>query len=62
MYATVIYKETLSPITGTTSKVEIMEIDESEENANKYAKLYSLQLPQDDKQKVIFRPIQIKIN
>lgn len=61
MIASVIYKETLSPITRNASKVEIIEVEESEANASKYCKLYSLQLPPDDKAKVVFRTIQIKV-
>jgi hypothetical protein len=61
MYANVIYKETMSPITRNIAKVEVVEVEENEANASKYAKLYSLQLPPEDKTKIVFRTIQIKI-
>ncbi len=61
MYANVIYKETQSPVTRNLSKVEVIEVEENEDNANKYAKLYGLQLPPDDKNRIIFRTIQIKV-
>lgn len=61
MIASVIYKETLSPVTRNVSKVDIVEVEENEANALKYCKLYALQLPPDDKAKVIFRTIQIKV-
>ncbi len=62
MFVNVIYKETMSPVTRNTSKIEIVEVEENEASASKYAKLYSLQLPPDDKAKVVFRTIQVKIN
>lgn len=62
MYATVIYKETLSPINGETLKIEVMEVEARESDAKRYAKLYGLQLPYDLKNKVIFRPIMVKVN
>jgi hypothetical protein len=61
MYANVIYKETMSPITRNIVKVDVVEVEENEANASKYAKLYSLQLPPEDKTKIVFRTIQIKI-
>lgn len=61
MIVTVIYKEILSPVTRNTSKIEVVEIEENEANAVKYAKLYSLQLPPEDKTKVVFRTVQVKV-
>lgn len=61
MFANVIYKETQSSVSRNLSKVEVIEVEENEESAAKYAKLYGLQLPPDDKNRVIFRTIQIKV-
>ena len=61
MIVNVIYKETTSPVSRNTSKIEIVEIEENEANATKYAKLYGLQLPPDDKTKVIFRTLQVRV-
>jgi hypothetical protein len=60
MFVNVIYKETMSSVSRSTAKIEVVEIEENEVTAAKYAKLYSLQLPADDKNKVVFRTVQVR--
>lgn len=62
MYANIVYKETFAQDNKTLLKVDIIEADEDESNASKYSRLYALQLPQEDKSRVYFRTIQMKIN
>ena len=62
MYVNVIYKETITPLTKQVSKVEIIELEEDEHNAIRYAKLYGLQLPTDERGKVNYKSIQVEVS
>lgn len=60
MYYNLIYKETYRA--GTLYSLEPIEIDEDENNAHKFAKLYNLQLPLDQKEDVNYRVYSIDIS
>jgi len=46
---------------GNVEKVELIECDTNEQNANRFAKLYGLQTPADLKQKVSYSYVHARI-
>lgn len=62
MYVNVIYKEYISPITNSVYRAEIIEVDADPDEANKYIKLYGLQIPLSDRGKIQYRILQIPVS
>lgn len=62
MVVSVIYKETYSSSYGNAmSEFKIMEVDPNENNAIKYGKLFSLQLPPEDRKRTVFKTIRLEL-
>ena len=62
MNINVIYKETLSYCGRKVQKVDLIEVEENEIDAGRYAKLYNLQSPVDDKNKVLYKVVPMTVS
>jgi hypothetical protein len=61
MNVALIYKQILDD-NGMISKIELIEADENEQNAAKFTKLYSLQIPHDIKGRVSYQHLLLRVN
>lgn len=58
----VIYRQISDPFTGEMQKVDIIEADTDERNAQRYCKLYGLQVPKDQKNRVAYHYLNVRVN
>lgn len=58
----IIYRQITDPNTGELQRVDIIEADVNEGNAARYCKLYGLQVPHDQRNRVGYHYLNVKLN